>query len=135
MIPGLWDGAPSQAPQGCCWAERGGSGKEMVSAHSLVSGGGSLYLLLFRKPSQKSKHFVILASPKSLPSPCVQAVCPHGNVVLLCFISGAPTGFKTSCFRDLVQHGPTLILWEKVSPCYGWCWFAPEGQSHDCAGA
>lgn len=37
-------------------------------------------------------------------------------------------GFQTPNFRELGQHGPTRILWGRVSPLCGWCQFVPEKQ-------
>lgn len=96
---------------------------------ALIPGEGSSCLLLFRKPSRKSKQslpHLSQASLRSLLHPvCVPAICPHGSTVLrcACWVSKLPS------FRDPEWHGPTLILWERVSLYCGWCRFVPEGQS------
>ena len=64
--------------------------------------------------------------PQIPESPCL---CPS---YLPTWQHSAPVcllGFKTPNFRDPEWHGPTLILWERVSLYCGWCRFVPEGQS------
>ena len=91
----------------------GGWGK-MASPHSLVSREGSSHVLLFRKPSQKSKQSPFLC-PRLLSDPCSPPVCAQaitmsGTTVLLCFISGAWLGFKT-----LNPKGPGMA-WTHFPP-------------------
>ena len=104
----------------CCSLKLVGADGEgiMASPHSLVPRAGNSSLPLFRKPSQKSEQPPFLC-PQLPPQPClhpvcVQAFCLPGGTVLLCFISRMWLGVKVSNFRDLVQHGPTLILWGRV---------------------
>ena len=90
------------------------------TSHFILPGVGSLYQLLFTKPSQNSNpHLVSPKSVRSLPSPCLCLSClpvrRHSTAVS--HIRHL-AGFQNSKFYEPIHHELARLLWRRIPLCF-----------------
>lgn len=98
----------------------------MALPHSLLSEAGNAATPLQQALNVQNNDPSCVPFFYQIPTFILYPNClPAKRTALLCFISCVAV-FENPTLQRPPQHGPTLILWERVSLCCGQCQLVPE---------